>query len=407
MTATGVPATRAGERRAASARRPRPRSAAATLTRWWPHRLGPGRFAFGQPGLLVTLTLVAASYTVGAVEAPNWFPVATATLWLMLGGFVLRVRYLLAYDLVVAAAVSVGITLRNAAAPMPGVLVTLALAAVLVLIYARSRERIGIQGSLGESMLVDLRDRLLAQGQVPALDPGWRVDSVLRAAYGDSFSGDFLVAARSGHSLGPAVARPGHGPDHPADPGEAHLLELVLVDVSGKGQSAGTRALMLSGAFGGLLGAMPPQEFLPAANRYLLRQGWDEGFATALHVALDQRTGVYQACAAGHPPLVHYHSGSGAWEVVTDGNGPLLGVLDDPVFPRHTGVLTPGDALLLYTDGLVERRGADIGLGIDRLLGSAEHVVTHRFAGGAARVLDGTRVGEADDRALVLLWRSP
>ena len=60
-----------------------------------------------------------------------------------------------------------------------------------------------------------------------------------------------------------------------------------MVDVSGKGEEAGTRALLLSGAFGGLLGALPPAEFLPAANDYLLRQDWDEGFATAVHLSLD------------------------------------------------------------------------------------------------------------------------
>lgn len=349
---------------------------------------GPGgvlrRFIGSQPGLLSLLTAVAGLYTVGAVELPMWFPTATAALWVMLGGFFLRVPYLLAYFVIVGLAVWTAVSLRHSGYPQPGVVVALVVAGVLVLVYARSRERVGIQGSLGSSMLVDLRDRLLAQGEVPPLDPGWRVETVLRAAYGDSFSGDFVVASRATDGL----------------------LELALVDVSGKGQAAGTRALMLSGAFGGLLGAMPADQFLPAANRYLLRQRWDEGFATAVHVAVDQGTGEYQARAAGHPPLAHYHGGSGVWEVVTGGRGPLLGVFEEPDFPAHTGRLLPGDGLLLYTDGLVEDRGRDIGLGIDRLLGAAERVASHAFAGGAARILDAARAGEGDDRALVLIWRT-
>ena len=92
----------------------------------------------------------------------------------------------------------------------------------------------------------------------------------LQSAYGDAFSGDFVVANRSR---------------------DGKHLEVALVDVSGKGVNAGTRALLLSGAFGGLLGAMEPQKFLPAANAYLLRQDWNEGFATAAHVALDLETG--------------------------------------------------------------------------------------------------------------------
>jgi Stage II sporulation protein E (SpoIIE) len=338
-----------------------------------------------QPMLLGGLVLVAALYTVGAVLAPTWFPVATACVWLLLGGFFLRLRYLVAYFFVVVAAVVTAALMRDIGPPSPGVVVALAVTAALVLVYARGRERVGIQGNLGDSMLVDLRDRLLAQGEVPELDQGWQVESVLRPAHGDSFSGDFLVASRSC---------------------DGRWVELALVDVSGKGQPAGTRALLLSGAFGGLLGAMQRDGFLLAANRYLLRQRWDEGFATAVHVALDQATGDFEVRAAGHPPVAHLHSGSGRWEVVDGGRGPLLGVIEAPQFPAHKGRMERGDALLMYTDGLVENRGRDIGLGIDRLVGAAERVMTRGFSGGADRIMDAARTEEGDDRALVLIWRS-
>ena len=88
-------------------------------------------------------------------------------------------------------------------------------------------------------------------------------------------------------------------------------MELALVDVSGKGVDAGTRALMLSGALGGLLGAVPPQRFLESANEYLLRQEWGEGFATALHLTVELATGRYRLSTAGHPPAVHYVGGTG------------------------------------------------------------------------------------------------
>ena len=78
----------------------------------------------------------------------------------------------------------------------------------------------------------------------------------LRPAGGQSFSGDFVVAG------------PYHG---------GRILEVVLTDVSGKGMDAGSRALLLSGAFGGLLGSLPPHAFLPAANGYLLPPGLGRG----------------------------------------------------------------------------------------------------------------------------------
>jgi hypothetical protein len=343
------------------------------------------RLATSQPALLGVLSLLAAGYTVGAVLLPRWFPLAAACVWLLIGGFFLRLRYLIGYYAVLTGAMITAVTMRDADPPLPGVLLTVVLTAVLVLLYARARERVGVQGSLGASMLVDLRERLLAQATIPPLAPGWQVDTVLRSAYGDSFSGDFLVAS----------AAPGNG-----------WLEIVLVDVSGKGQGAGTRSLLLSGAFGGLLGAQSREDFLVAANRYLLRQRWEEGFATAVHVAVDQSTGEYEVRGAGHPPAAHYRSGSGRWQLVDSPQGPLLGVVAGPEFPAHTGVLERGDALLLYTDGLVERRGGDIALGIDRLVGAAERVVGAGLPGAAVRIVESVKAAVDDDRALIMITRS-
>jgi serine phosphatase RsbU (regulator of sigma subunit) len=180
-------------------------------------------------------------------------------------------------------------------------------------------------------------------------------------------------------------------------------MEVAVVDVSGKGEAAGTRALLLSGAFGGLLGALPPHQFLLAANDYVLRQGWDEGFATAVHLSLDLATGDYELRTAGHPPAAHRQSGSGRW-VVCNGEGPALGLIEDVAFPPVRGTIRSGDAIMLYTDGVVETPDKDIDLGIDRMLGQAEQLLRGRFEGGAARLVDalGSR---NDDRAMLLVHR--
>jgi serine phosphatase RsbU (regulator of sigma subunit) len=234
-------------------------------------------------------------------------------------------------------------------------------------------------------MLVDLRDRLLHQGALPdALPYGWNVDTVVRSANGDQFSGDFVVGTR--------------------DP-SGHRLEIALIDVSGKGLAAGTRSLMLSGAFGGLIGALEPSEFLPTANRYLIRQQWPEGFVTGVHVSLDLVTGEASVAGAGHPPPVHFRSGQGRWVLLDAGQGPVLGILENATFPVQRIVLEKGDALMLYTDGLVESPRLDVGSGIDRLVGQADRVMTMGFRRAAARIMDGVRSGDGDDRALVLIWR--
>jgi hypothetical protein len=339
------------------------------------------------PGLqLLGLAALTLAIVAGTLSWPLWVPVAAFGLVLVLGGFLLRPVQLLLLFVLVGAAVGLVESQRRLVGDRvnAGVTLLLAVTAGFVWLMARGRARLGLQGNLGDTMLVDLRDRLRSQGELPPLPPGWNAEAVLRPAYGESFSGDFLVAAR---------------------PGSARRLEVVLVDVSGKGAAAGTRALLLSGAFGGLLGAMAPEHFLPAANAYLLRQRWDEGFATAVHLDLDLETGDYRVSSAGHPPAAQFHAGSGRWALTRPSDGVVLGVLDAVAFDGVHGRLEPGDALLLYSDGVVETPDGDLDIGIDRMLGHAERLVRDGFEGGARRIVEQARAGETDDRALVLLWR--
>ncbi|VXB86251.1 PP2C family protein-serine/threonine phosphatase [Nocardioides sp. AX2bis] len=260
---------------------------------------------------------------------------------------------------------------------------------LIVLFTSFRRSQLGVGGLRGESMLVDLRDRILTQGGIPALPAGWQVDSAIHSAGGTPFAGDFVVATRV---------------DDPGRPELPGRLELVVVDVSGKGADAGTRALLLSGAFGGLLGATRPDGFLPAANDYMVRQDWDEGFATAVHLSLDLATGRYEVRSAGHPPALHRSAGSGRWGLL-DSEGPVLGLIEGADFVAACGVVGPGDSLLLYTDGMVEEPRRDIDLGIDRLLGASEQMLRASVDGAATRLV--TALGSPDDdRAMIVVHRS-
>ncbi|SFB00765.1 Stage II sporulation protein E (SpoIIE) [Nocardioides alpinus] len=250
----------------------------------------------------------------------------------------------------------------------------------VVLLSSFRRSRLGVAGIQGEQMFIDLRDRILRHGGIPALPDEWYVAAELRSAGGTPFAGDFIVASRVGE-----------------------LLEVAVVDVSGKGQGAGTRALLLSGAIGGLISALPPADFLAAANTYLLRQDWEEGFATAIHLSLDLTTGRFELRTAGHPPAALRHAGSGRWEVI-ETEGPILGLIEGTTYAATSGEMRSGDALLLYTDGMVETRTRDIGSGIDKMLGQAERLLRGDFEGGATRIIES--IGSRnDDRALMLVHR--
>lgn len=332
---------------------------------------------------LVWLCVLSAAITALILIWPETAPLTALMVPLLLGSLLLGPRELPWFVVLVMVCLmlSIGaqaeITSRTVLA-----IAILFLLCFIVLVTSFRRSRLGVAGVQGESMLIDLRDRILNQGGVPNLGNGWLLETALRSAGGTPFAGDFVVSTRPRHS---------------------QRVELAVVDVSGKGEQAGTRALLLSGAFGGLLGALPPGEFLPAANDYLLRQDWAEGFATAVHLSLDTETGRFEVRTAGHPPPAQRDAGSGRW-TVHEAEGPILGLIEDAEFTVVSGVLRPGDALVLYTDGMVEIPRRDIGLGIDRMLGQAERQLRGDFDGGADRLVDALG-SENDDRALVLVHR--
>ncbi|MDK9496984.1 MULTISPECIES: PP2C family protein-serine/threonine phosphatase [Streptomyces] len=337
-------------------------------------------------GLLLTVPAIAC----GTLLMPVWFSPSALVLPIVAGGLLLRPASLLGLYAAAAAALIVealvlGPYTQGPARVTPGTVLVVAACGFFGLVIAQFRSRVGVPWRRGGTMLFDLRERIRVQSKLPALPPGWHREMALRPAGGQSFSGDFVVAART------------HG---------GRTLEVVLTDVSGKGMEAGSRALLLSGAFGGLLGALPPQDFLPAANGYLLRQDWDEGFATSIHLVLDLETGDYELLSAGHLPALQLSAGTGRWQEVA-GEGPLLGVYDGAEFEPARGNLRRGDVLMLFTDGLVETADREISEGIDRLTGEADRYVAAGWDGAAWHLIEKVAKDVNDDRALLLIRRSP
>ncbi|MEV0406711.1 PP2C family protein-serine/threonine phosphatase [Actinoallomurus sp. NPDC050550] len=327
---------------------------------------------------LITVTVVIG---ISAPTSQTWFSPSAVVLTVLAGGLMLRVRSLGILLGAVAAALLYDAIAMGFSRVGPGVIATIIVTAVLATVLARSREQLGVKGLRGEQMLLELRDRLRRHGEMPNLPPGWDSTVVLLQAGGSSFGGDFFVSVCN-----------------------EQTLEVALVDVSGKGVDAGTRALMLSGAFGGLLGSLESERFLSACNAYLQRQRWDEGFVTAVHLTIDLESGEYTVESAGHPPAVQFNAGSGTWRV-SSAKGVVLGVVPEMSSEPERGVLGPGDALLLYTDGLVEAPGRDLDAGIDRLLGAVESLVPSGFKEGATELVTEMAAARDDDCALVLIWR--
>ncbi|MGW2919778.1 PP2C family protein-serine/threonine phosphatase [Streptomyces angustmyceticus] len=345
---------------------------------------GEGSDRFALAVLLLAIPAIAA----GTLWWPEWIAPAALVLPVIAGGLLLRPANLLVLYGASAAALVVEAALfgpydEGPDRITPGTVLVVAAVGLFGLLIAQFRSRVGVPWRRGGTMLFDLRERIRVQSELPRLPEGWHHEMALRPAGGQSFSGDFVVASRT------------HG---------GEILEVVLTDVSGKGMDAASRALLLSGAFGGLLGSLPPHGFLPAANGYLLRQDWDEGFATSVHLVLDLESGDYELLSAGHLPALQLSAGSGRWEE-KPGEGPLLGVYDGAQFDPVKGTLRPGDVLMLFTDGLVEAADRDIAEGIDRLTGEADRYVASGFAGAAWHLIEAVAKDVNDDRALLLICR--
>jgi sigma-B regulation protein RsbU (phosphoserine phosphatase) len=196
---------------------------------------------------------------------------------------------------------------------------------------------------------------------------------------------------------------------------DEHRLCVVVGDVSGKGMPAAlfmVRAVTLLRA--ALLGRGDPAAILPGLNRQLCDANDEFMFVTLAVAILDTSDGRLTYLNAGHNPPVLATGGLG-FAYWTPPKGALLGVAPGASFEVRQAVLSPGDTLLLYTDGVTEAENGALGLyGNERLTqtlssgfphASAEAVVAAveasvtAFAGGAP---------QSDDITLLALrYRGP
>ncbi len=183
-------------------------------------------------------------------------------------------------------------------------------------------------------------------------------------------------------------------------------LALVVGDVVGKGVQAAASMSQLRNAIRAFsVEPLKPSSALARLNR-LAEAALDTSFATVAYLVLDPQTGICRLASAGHPPpLVAFPDGR--VEFLERARGLPLGTGIDSRYRQQTIELPAGAIVLLYTDGLVERRGRSIDDGLadlrdavaeaskdpDRLL---EHVLEHVVGTGergddiallAARVL--------------------
>jgi phosphoserine phosphatase RsbU/P len=132
----------------------------------------------------------------------------------------------------------------------------------------------------------------------------------------------------------------------------ANRTLFALADVSGKGMPAALLAANIQALVRSIANAgCDPLALANQMNKHLSRYSPTDRFATAVFVVLSRDTGELTYVNAGHNAPILFSAGPPNFLEAT---GLPLGLFADTVYEVRTGIMSPGDTLLIYTDGLTD-----------------------------------------------------
>jgi anti-anti-sigma factor len=144
---------------------------------------------------------------------------------------------------------------------------------------------------------------------------------------------------------------------------------IAVGDVVGQGPSAAAVMGQLRSALSAtLLQGCPPAQALELLDRFAARLPGALA-STAACLVLDWEAGTVVYARAGHPPPLLLSEDGATF--LDDGAGAVLGAPGRGPYTEGRATVAPGSTLLLYTDGLVERRGEPLDTGLQRVARAA------------------------------------
>jgi serine phosphatase RsbU (regulator of sigma subunit) len=153
---------------------------------------------------------------------------------------------------------------------------------------------------------------------------------------------------------------------------DSETVVITVGDVTGHGLEAAAMMGQLRNALrayaadgrgpGGILGSL----------NQLMHQLGSDRYATAVVALYEPSTGRCRWSHAGHPPPLRFSTDDVSFLPARGVGGPLLGAVPTATYPEAALHLHHGEGLLLYTDGLIERRGASIDDGLALLAGGLQ-----------------------------------
>jgi serine phosphatase RsbU (regulator of sigma subunit) len=191
----------------------------------------------------------------------------------------------------------------------------------------------------------------------------------------------------------------------------ADSLHFCVADVSGKGTPGAMIAAMLYASLSTLSASHDSPDFILGRLETILRNQLGEGhYVTIFYGVIDLKSRMLNFVNAGHcPPFLRHADGS---VKSLSSTRPVLGLMVDAGFRSERLRLSPGDRLLLYTDGVTEA-GNDAGeeFGAERLASLLEHhpdgPLPEQFGNIMERVRGHSHGNFGDDATLLLISVSP
>jgi anti-sigma regulatory factor (Ser/Thr protein kinase)/putative methionine-R-sulfoxide reductase with GAF domain len=204
------------------------------------------------------------------------------------------------------------------------------------------RSRLMVQGQIAETL-----QRALLPRQLPQV-PGLRMAARYLPAVDESaVGGDWYDVIDLGN----------------------RRVGFVIGDVAGHGMAAATFMGQLRSAIRAYaLDTESPAEALTKLARFADRTR--ARMATVIYATLNLNTWVVRFARAGHPYPLLLHADGGT-EFLADAGGPPLSTTVGQAYDEQAFTLAPGETLLLYTDGLIERRGHQLAEGEQALVEAA------------------------------------
>jgi sigma-B regulation protein RsbU (phosphoserine phosphatase) len=207
-----------------------------------------------------------------------------------------------------------------------------------------------------------------------------------------------------------------HGESRPADvvggdlfdylPQSSRLLGVAIADASGHGLPAALQARdVITGMRMGMQGDLKIIAAIERLNRVVNMSGLTSRFVSLFYCEIESN-GNFIYCNAGHPPALLLQGGT--FTEMTEG-GLVLGPNPTAQYQRGFAVLSPGDFVLMYTDGVTESEGpGEREYGIGRLKSVLRHNVERTAREVVAALFDDLASftkgrPQVDDRTLLVI----